>query len=795
MGFINFIQKQWKDRVVQYPNQRKLTDISTNQEQVVKAERDEGTIFEEGNKFNQAEMNDMEKRIGDAFNIVDKKLDIAFKENSDIVTQLGNGEDKIKSSSDFVVSSACDFEVEGALQEVGGELQPLRGVAIEAVGKNLFDKNKANLKGYYDPNDIFVSSKVDSSTDFIAIKENTTYFQNDGTTQYVNFYDNNFKLLRNETTNKDGVIGRFQSRLGDAYIRLSFRTNQLETYMVTEGNNRLVNYNAYISSKLVLDEPLAKLPNDVTDKIVRKNGKTIKRANTNVGCDGEFYELKAEDFDALDTSQSSIDRIRVNKPVDSIVYGLSTHSPRNWCVIEGFKLSDIFDTDASSLAGYVTYKNFSTKMMFYFNKGKYSNTEEVKADLVGTKIAYQLATPETIVLSDKLEPLNSYEGYTQFSVNDGVVEGEKSNLHDTGSSYIINRSDFADSLLKYKNKKFLKITNNGLDILGLGSIRTDLAYGGEHWEIQKFVVESNNIDINNITVDYTTSETNGQANAKITVGNSLISSVDSLSNSLNAVGERTDGNTKILGKSAGRFGLNDATGLSSTVGGLISWTNPVSNDFADNTLFVSTYDIKDKSFIELSNSGVTKYVITGTSQQVPTKPLTTYYVKLFSHYKIGGHDYYSDGIYTTFGTPDELTFFDTGNNAGNFRQFSASESGRVSVTSNYVEVSAGDNIINVDGDAEAQSDIKNVVPYSKLEIKYQVTRSEKWASGARSTIIFGMKDSGNSALASKVVPTVVGNDITTEIDISAISNAKVYIYVFSNSWGSTVSVKSVIAKV
>lgn len=61
-----FNKKTWKARVTQRPNQRKLTKQDGSVE-VVTVQRDEGTVTQEGDAFNAANMNDLENRIS-AFN-------------------------------------------------------------------------------------------------------------------------------------------------------------------------------------------------------------------------------------------------------------------------------------------------------------------------------------------------------------------------------------------------------------------------------------------------------------------------------------------------------------------------------------------------------------------------------------------------------------------------------------------------------------------------------------------------------------------------------------------------------
>jgi len=56
-----FNQKTWKNREVEFPGRRSLTPAGEN---VYDVARDEGLILEEGDAFDAANMNDLEKRIG-----------------------------------------------------------------------------------------------------------------------------------------------------------------------------------------------------------------------------------------------------------------------------------------------------------------------------------------------------------------------------------------------------------------------------------------------------------------------------------------------------------------------------------------------------------------------------------------------------------------------------------------------------------------------------------------------------------------------------------------------------------
>ena len=71
-------KKTWKDRLVQYPNRRKLTDTTTGTEQTVTVQRVEGTVSQAGDGFTAANMNDMETRIDNEFTAVYNTIDNAI---------------------------------------------------------------------------------------------------------------------------------------------------------------------------------------------------------------------------------------------------------------------------------------------------------------------------------------------------------------------------------------------------------------------------------------------------------------------------------------------------------------------------------------------------------------------------------------------------------------------------------------------------------------------------------------------------------------------------------------------
>lgn len=69
-----FQQIEWTDKQVQFPARRQLTNVSTQEKKTVVVERAEGNVYQEGNLFGAAALNDLEERLARAFNEIDELL-------------------------------------------------------------------------------------------------------------------------------------------------------------------------------------------------------------------------------------------------------------------------------------------------------------------------------------------------------------------------------------------------------------------------------------------------------------------------------------------------------------------------------------------------------------------------------------------------------------------------------------------------------------------------------------------------------------------------------------------------
>jgi hypothetical protein len=122
---MGFTKKTWKNRIAEYINRRLITmeDGSTN---LVTVARDEGTISQEGDAFNAANMNDLEDRIEAEFNEVTQSLtNINNSKRAYIKLVLPNVAADAK--------TVCDYINKNYLL---GQLSPTYTVAFDVVASN-----------------------------------------------------------------------------------------------------------------------------------------------------------------------------------------------------------------------------------------------------------------------------------------------------------------------------------------------------------------------------------------------------------------------------------------------------------------------------------------------------------------------------------------------------------------------------------------------------------------------------------------------------------------------------------
>lgn len=67
-----FVKKEWKNRISEYPNRRRLTEVEPGVYDVI---REEGTVTQEGDMLDAEALNDLEQRIFDELDGISTELD------------------------------------------------------------------------------------------------------------------------------------------------------------------------------------------------------------------------------------------------------------------------------------------------------------------------------------------------------------------------------------------------------------------------------------------------------------------------------------------------------------------------------------------------------------------------------------------------------------------------------------------------------------------------------------------------------------------------------------------------
>jgi hypothetical protein len=123
---MGFTKKTWKNRIAEYINRRLITKEDGSTELVTVA-RDEGTISQEGDAFNAANMNDLEDRIEAEFN--------------EVTQSLTNLNDSKKTYLRLVLpnlaadaKTVCDYINKNYLM---GQITPMYSIEFDVVASNV----------------------------------------------------------------------------------------------------------------------------------------------------------------------------------------------------------------------------------------------------------------------------------------------------------------------------------------------------------------------------------------------------------------------------------------------------------------------------------------------------------------------------------------------------------------------------------------------------------------------------------------------------------------------------------
>lgn len=132
-----FKKKTWIDRMVEFAGRRKITNVSTSAAQIIDVERAEGAVSQEGDAFSAENMNDLEKRISDAF------TDVPGYKIADNDTT---------NNSEFLATARVAYEHGQEIDALSRDLDvgSDSGMTIGSMVKAIYDKviNSAAISGH-----------------------------------------------------------------------------------------------------------------------------------------------------------------------------------------------------------------------------------------------------------------------------------------------------------------------------------------------------------------------------------------------------------------------------------------------------------------------------------------------------------------------------------------------------------------------------------------------------------------------------------------------------------------------
>ena len=132
-----FKKKTWIDRMVEFAGRRKITNVSTSAAQIIDVERAEGAVSQEGDAFSAENMNDLEKRISDAF------ADVPGYKIADNDTT---------NNSEFLATARVAYEHGQEIDALSRDLDvgSDSGMTIGSMVKAIYDKviNSAAISGH-----------------------------------------------------------------------------------------------------------------------------------------------------------------------------------------------------------------------------------------------------------------------------------------------------------------------------------------------------------------------------------------------------------------------------------------------------------------------------------------------------------------------------------------------------------------------------------------------------------------------------------------------------------------------
>jgi hypothetical protein len=312
-----------------------------------------------------------------------------------------------------------DYTEEQMLDLVrGGYFEGVKSVEnpkVESVGKNLFDGQLESGTYSAASGQKAAYASVVRTVNKFRVKENTEYTLDSSVynLDLILFYDSVGELISVISTSMR--TRTFTTPAGCRKIAFTLLTTETGTSVQLEEGTTATAYEPYKSSHLTADVTLRRLPNGVKDRVYEDNGQMWLEKNV------EEYVLQSGDISI--SSNSGYDYQVLNVPLTKFI-GIKPQEN----VVDNNVIVEGFPKENSGGVEFIEYNTepykFQTntdRLILVVPLGTYASLAEAQADLSGTKILYQLATPELINLTEQ-----------------GLVEGE---LMSYANGTVYNTSD------------------------------------------------------------------------------------------------------------------------------------------------------------------------------------------------------------------------------------------------------------------------------------------------------------------------------------------------------------------
>ncbi|MDD4157270.1 MAG: hypothetical protein PHY08_11925 [Candidatus Cloacimonetes bacterium] len=201
-----------------------------------------------------------------------------------------------------------------------------------------------------------------------------------------------------------------------------------------------------------LDEVFGNIPHDVYGFSLPNNvisGFSIHDDKTYHVQRVKKYTLQASDFDLLFTGYSNVDTVRVsNVNLNDIVS--PTQYSTGQVYFNGFNQYLGINANLATPPSYIYGSNWGVRPELIVSKGAYASLAEAQADLAGTDIYYQLATPIEIEILD-IDTLTIeqmiyyYQMYLEILDGERVLDIALGTIDSNGKDYYhLSVSDYED---------------------------------------------------------------------------------------------------------------------------------------------------------------------------------------------------------------------------------------------------------------------------------------------------------------------------------------------------------------